>query len=73
MLGKLGFQVGGLVPVDHVALGQLIKHADYLGILFGSRFLIGGPTQFLNGVPGGTGIILVSHALRFGLPDPFLR
>ena len=73
VLGQLRFQIGSLVLVDQIVLGKLIQHAYHFWILFGGGFFFRGIAKRFNGIPGGTGTVLVSYPFFLGLPDPFLR
>ncbi len=44
VLGELGLEVVGLVLVNHVVLGQFVKHAYYFRILLVGDLLFGGVT-----------------------------
>jgi len=71
--GKTGLQVGSLVLVDDILLGQLVDHGDYFREQFDHLFLVGFGTEFFDGITRGFCIIPVVQPFCFGLPDPFKR
>ena len=52
-------QVGGLVAVNNVGLGQLVKHFLDAGIKFRSLVLVGHSADFTHSITHGLGVILV--------------
>mgnify|MGYP001598390495 CR=1 FL=1 len=62
---QTALQVGRLVLVDDVALGQLIEHAAHLGQQFHRFLLVGARADVAYGVPRG--LVLIAIALVAGL------
>lgn len=61
VLAELALQIGRLVFVDHVFLGQLVDHRDYLGEQLRGFGLVRTQTQFLDGVTGRFVVVTVAQ------------
>ena len=68
---EAGLQVGSLVAVDDICLGQFVEHFLHGGIELRSFFLIGHGTQFAHGVAHCLGVILVVKLALLVLADSF--
>ena len=70
MFGKARLQVGSLVVMDDIFLGQLIQHGRNFRQHFGGSSLFRGVPQALNRVTSSLGKIFIMLSLCFRLTDP---
>lgn len=70
MLGKARLEVGSLIVMNDISLGQLIQHGRNFRQHFGGGGLFRSVPQAFNSVAGGLCEILVMISLRFCLTDP---
>ena len=72
MPGEARLQVGGLVGVNDVFLGQLVKHGGHFWELLNSSFLFTRKPQLLDRVAGSPSVIFIMFFPRFGLTNSLL-
>lgn len=61
VLAELALQIGRFVLVDHVFLGQLVYHRDYLGEQLRSFGFVRTQTQFFDRVTGRFVVVTVAQ------------
>ena len=60
-------EVGGLVLVDHVILGQFVQHGSHLREQYERCLFLRGVAQCLHRITGGFMVILVPGVFHLGL------
>jgi hypothetical protein len=71
-LGQLALLVGGLLPMNHVLLRQLIDHAAHFFEKYSCFVFLGSSGQSLDFGARGLGLVAVSYTLGLICPDSFL-
>ena len=66
-------EVGGLVLVDHVILGQFVQHGSHLREQYERCLFLRGVAQCLHRITGGFMVTLVPGVFHLGLAHSFLR
>jgi len=67
---QITFEVGGLIVVDDVSLGQFVDHSDHSGQQGLSGLFVLFVAQFFDCVTNGFMLVPVAQANRFVSPDP---